>query len=271
MDLLSPEGFDDESRIGNDKGAPKQESGPFGNEEVTSTILEPGQTLQGTGLQILHPRDIPYSDIITLSNFGIHLPRSTPPELRKAFNELHSTLPPVNLTARDINRWKMAWRACRPHTGGKPGNARVLSGESHQQLLARRCGNWPESDRIFQLPIILGFTTATFIYGGLHALAWSAHFDSATEKTLWRISSCVVMGGLPVIWGLAGWDRYHILKRHIITGYYGLACGYMLILMLVAYVLARAYLVVECFINVFHLPAGVFDTPEWSTYFPHIS
>ena len=41
--------------------------------------------------------------------------------------------------------------------------------------------------------------------------------------------------------------------------------------MLVVYILARAYLVVECFINVFHLPAGVFKTPEWSTYFPHIS
>ena len=40
--------------------------------------------------------------------------------------------------------------------------------------------------------------------------------------------------------------------------------------MLVAYVLARACLVVECFINVFHLPAGVFDTPEWSTDSPHM-
>ena len=271
MDLLSPQGFDDESRIGNDRGAPKHESGLFENEEVTSIILEPGQTLQGTGLQILHPRDISYSDGITLFQFGMHLPRTMPPELRKAFNELHSTLPHVNLTARDITRWKMAWHICRPDAGVKPGNTQVLSKASRKQPLARWCRDWPESDGIFQLPIILGFTAATFIYGGLHALAWSAHFDSATEKLLWRISSCVVMGGLPVILGLAGWEHHHSLKGHFIGGFYMLVFMFILILMLVAYVLARAYLVVECFINIFHLPAGVFDTPGWSTYFPHIS
>ena len=271
LDLLSPEGFDDESLIGNDKGAPTQESGLFENEQVTPITLEPGQTLKGTGLQILHPRDIPYSDVVTISRFGIHLPESMPPELRKAFNDLHSTLPHVSLTARDITRWKMAWRAYRPRARGKPENAHMLSGASHQQLLARRCRDWPESHGIFQLPIILGFTAATFVYGGLHALAWSAHFDSAIEKLLWRISSCVVMGGLPVILGLAGWDHYQELIGRAIIGYYRLALQYTLILMFVAYVLARAYLVVECFINVFHLPAGVFDTPEWSTYFPHVS
>ncbi len=238
---------------------------------MTPITLEPGQTLQGTGLQILHPRDILNSGFLYLSNFGIYLPESTPPELRKAFNDLHSTLPHVNLTARDITRWQMAWRACRPHTQGKPGNERLLSDATHQQLLARRCSDWPELHRIFQLPIILGFTAATFIYGGLHALAWSAHFDSATEKLLWRISSCVVMGGLPVILSLPGWNHYHARKGRFFIGSYWLVFQFIWILMLVAYVLARAYLVVECFINVFHLSPGVFDTPEWSSYFPHIS
>ena len=202
LDLISPEGFDDESRIVSDKEEPKQGSGLLGNEEVTPIILEPGQTLQETGLQILHPRDIPCSGITTLSNFGMNLPESTPPELRKAFNDLHSTLPHVNLTARDITRWRMAWRACRPHTQGKPGDERALSNSCHQQLLARRCRDWPELHKNFQLPIILDFTMAIFIYGGLHALAWSAHFDSTTEKLLWRISSCVVMGRLPVMLAL---------------------------------------------------------------------
>ena len=264
MDLISPEGLNDKSRIGNDKEAPKQEPGPLGTEEVTSIILEPGQTLQGTGLQILHPRDIPYSDMISLDNFGMHLPTSMPPELRKAFNELHSTLPHVNLTARDITRWKMAWRACGPHRQNLPD-------ASHQQLLARRCRDWPEWHSLFEIPTILGFTAATFIYGGLHALAWAAHFDSATEKLLWRISSCVVMGGLPVIFSLAGWENYRERKGRFLIGLYMLAFQGIFILVLGLYILARAYLIVECFINVFHLPAGVFDTPEWSTYFPHIS
>lgn len=37
------------------------------------------------------------------------------------------------------------------------------------------------------------------------------------------------------------------------------------------YFLARIYLVVECFVNLFHLPAAVFQVPNWSVYFPHIS
>lgn len=34
---------------------------------------------------------------------------------------------------------------------------------------------------------------ATFIHGRLYALVWFTHFDSATEKLLQRISSCVVI------------------------------------------------------------------------------
>jgi len=40
---------------------------------------------------------------------------------------------------------------------------------------------------------------------------------------------------------------------------------------LVAYIFARIYLVVECFIQLFHLEPGlVFSQPSWSTYFPHL-
>ena len=188
-----------------------------------------------------------------------------PPEHRKAFNELLSTLPHVRLTARDITRWKMAWRACQPHIQKTSGNKTIFSDVYYQQLLARRCTDGPDWVEAFEIPTILGFTAATFIYGGLHALAWSAHFDSATEKLLWRTSSCIVMGGLPVILGLHNWWP-KVENDNTVLALLGLE-----ILMLVAYTLARAYLVVECFINVFHLPAGVFDTPQWSTYFPHIS
>ena len=187
------------------------------------------------------------------------------PPHRKAFNELHSTLPHVRLTARDITRWKMAWRFCQPHIRKLSGNETRLSSACYQQLLARRCTDGPDWDEIFEIPTILGFTAATFIYGGLHALAWSAHFDSATEKLLWRISSCIVMGGLPMILSSVNWVPINIPEK------FWQAFWCIEILMFVAYTLARAYLVVECFINVFYLPAGVFNTPEWSTYFPHIS
>lgn len=37
------------------------------------------------------------------------------------------------------------------------------------------------------------------------------------------------------------------------------------------YVLARAYLVVECFLNLLHLPDSAFSVPQWSRYIPHIA
>jgi hypothetical protein len=43
------------------------------------------------------------------------------------------------------------------------------------------------------------------------------------------------------------------------------------IILLPAYVFGRIYLVVECFIQLFHLQPGlVFVQPSWSTYFPHL-
>jgi len=37
------------------------------------------------------------------------------------------------------------------------------------------------------------------------------------------------------------------------------------------YVLARAFLVVECFINLGHLPDSAYDVPQWTQYLPSIS
>ncbi len=123
-------------------------------------------------------------------------------------------------------------------------------------------------------PIAFGFCAGALIYGGLHALAWFAHFDSSTEQLLWRISACVVMGGLPVIFVLI--TVGHRVERWTSNG--GMSDFFlssMLItlvgLILLAYILARGYLVVECFINLSHLPAEVYEVPQWSAYFPHIS
>lgn len=37
------------------------------------------------------------------------------------------------------------------------------------------------------------------------------------------------------------------------------------------YLLARIYLVVECFLSLFYSPPGLFRQPNWGPYFPHIS
>lgn len=180
----------------------------------------------------------------------------------------HPPLPNISLTSQDVTRWKMFWRAIQ-------GNDLVLN-EFEMYILidkifVQRCKNWPDMDDILEeTPIAFGFGAAALIYGGLHALAWFAHFDLTTAQMLWRISACVVMGGIPVLFVLSKFmdkylDRFNHNKALDIGG--SLVTG----LILVAYILARGYLVVECFINLSHLPAEVYDVPTWSTYFPHIS
>ena len=145
--------------------------------------------------------------------------------------------------------------------------------------------------------MFFGFATASVLYGGLHALAWPAHFETPAIRLLWRLSSCVVMGGLPIIMILdVLYDFEHTFCNHgralpfnlfrvlepryrkhtrelpfsLIKFKDNLADG-IFCLTVVTYILARAFLVVECFIILLHLPAGVYDVPAWSSYFPHIS
>ncbi|KAL8665774.1 MAG: hypothetical protein Q9168_007625 [Polycauliona sp. 1 TL-2023] len=176
-------------------------------------------------------------------------------------------VPELSLTREDVNRWKMAARAAE------------LFGPPHDQLhllkrepFRQRCRDHPNfEDVLKKRSLVLGFSAAAIIYGGLHALAWFAHFRSSTEQLLWRISSVAVMSGIPIsaaVYNLYVIDVKLPDNRRLVSG--------PLIASLIAsvaliYIIARVYLVIECFIQLSHLPAGVFQQPEWSTYFPHIA
>lgn len=226
----------------------EQETAHDGDNEGGSTFLAPGQIVQGTGWKLRK-------------------------EYVKGHNESHPPLPNISLTTQDVTRWKMAARA--HHFNGS------------LNLVVLRCENSLSVDAFYELLESLSFSAAALIYGGLHALAWFAHFDSPTEQLLWRISACVVMGGSPVIFVF---DRYptqlQIGRRKInrhrrikslnpVWNFLGTLIEDLLrilrVLILLAYIQARAYLVVECFINLSNLPAGAYDVPTWSAYVPHIA
>ena len=233
---------------------PRQEIGLSRDNEAGSTTLIPGQTLQGTGFKALDGRDL-------ARNFYI--------------KDTGGHLPPLSLTTEDVTRYKMAWRAFEFNEGYTndqplmPPDSAALSWSLYiPAALVQRCRDFPSMVGIDEVPIALGFTMAGLIYGGLHALAWFAHFESSTQQLLWRISACVVMGGFPVFWVLREFDdRIDVYVAGILLWVSNSA----LALVALAYILARAYLVVECFINLSHLPAGAYDVPSWSSYFPHIS
>lgn len=243
------------------------------------TTLASGQTLQGTGWSVRRSTELswpvglcqeyPWLQELFDGCSGTSEHNSVRHEHVKRPRD-HWPLLSIDLTTRDVTRWKMAWSAfCAIEDN--PNDSQELDRLLYKEnLLVRRCKDWPYDTGFFESSIGLVFSAVSFIYGGLHALAWSVNFDSLTERLLWRISACVVMGGVPAFHVLIRLD--YIRHRRDLFGRFGNILAIVgFILISSAYVLARAYLVVECFINLFRLPVGVYDVPSWSAYFPHIS
>ena len=232
----------------------KKETGRTRDNETNSAILAPGEYLEGTRFKA-HEE--------TLQSLNFFFPGK--------INGPQLSFPKIRLSNQDINRWKMAWHAIQVFDEGFGDVLRITD----RDIIKSRCKDWPDFEDIFyEFPVAFGFSVAGFIYGGLHALAWFAHFDSSTEQLLWRISACVVMSGLPIMYVHAKVMDHLNIFRHISIGIESISYYFLVVLLvsvLLAYILARAYLVVECFINVSHLPAGVYDVPSWAAYFPHIS
>ncbi|KAI4281238.1 MAG: hypothetical protein L6R35_005694, partial [Caloplaca aegaea] len=105
-------------------------------------------------------------------------------------------IPSLNLTKQDLTRLKMADAAYQASIGHDKYTMENFKNSS--RIFQRHCGDWPKRPR-GETATPLGFSGAALIYGGLHVLAWFAHFNSTVEQLLWRISSCVVMGGLPIL------------------------------------------------------------------------
>lgn len=235
----------------------EQTRGASKSEEGTSITLAPGQTLPGTKFSISNYKEM----ASTVSRYHGVWNGDPSDILCEAFEwaqKLQPSFPSAILEAQDIIRWRMAWQAI----------------EKYDRLDGHVCRRSKDmldrSDILDDNLLILGFSITAFVYGGLHALAWPAHFKSSTEQLLWRISAAMVMGAFPVGTGIYKiWDR--IIQLRPSGGAYDTILTILSFLILLAYIVARTYLVVECFINLKHLPAGVYNVPQWSSYFPHIA
>ena len=230
------------------------------------TELACGETLKGTGFRIRTASQLAdmQSDIIGVSD--------------------QSALK-AGLTTQDVTQWKMAWRAIELYLSSRTSD--MLKTE---ELVTGRNTDGPDWDSFFWDPAHkFGFMVASFIYGGIHALAWNAHFRSYPEQLLWRISVSVVIGGLLAVYllfrflVLTDLDEsrkknrnifLHSCLQSLMEGLRKFVLSFITLTIfawLLIYVLARIYLVVESFINLSHLSAGAYSLPNWSAYFPHIS
>ncbi|KAK3988243.1 hypothetical protein QBC44DRAFT_382505 [Cladorrhinum sp. PSN332] len=133
------------------------------------------------------------------------------------------------------------------------------------------------------------FVICAVAYGGIHAAHWSHHFSSAIEQILWKVSCIYIpsfgIASFPIflVW-------YAIERRHdrseldsrlkaFVHIFYRSGEGenlhywpWVLLagIFLVAYLVARLYLVVEAFITLRSVPESAYRTPDWTQYLPHL-
>ncbi|PBK59003.1 hypothetical protein ARMSODRAFT_899862 [Armillaria solidipes] len=118
------------------------------------------------------------------------------------------------------------------------------------------------------------------LFGAFHCAAWSFHFPSDFEMTLWRSSSVQVLIALIVASYLYHLSRdipewisklHRLLPRSWSVSqvrFHTFNCGMTVSISL--YIMGRLSLIVLAFTQLRSLPQSAFRTVEWTTYIPHI-
>ncbi|KAK4179561.1 hypothetical protein QBC36DRAFT_179794 [Triangularia setosa] len=134
----------------------------------------------------------------------------------------------------------------------------------------------PMSERAPVLSVILALSSLGF--GGLHCLAWSLHFSTATEMAMWRISSLatallplLAIGSSIILERLyrSRQDRLKTLRDLATVIRHSLA--FLSLTALISYITARVILIAICFSSLRSSPAGVYETTPWMQFLPRFS
>jgi hypothetical protein len=124
------------------------------------------------------------------------------------------------------------------------------------------------------LPLAFGVVAGSSLFGGLHCLAWRFQFSTSEEALAWKICS-ILTTCLPIlsIAPFIVWQRRILPATHHSRpggSTIKFLAGLSLVIVLVTYILARLFLMVEIFRSLFFLPPEAFiDT--WSGSFPHFT
>lgn len=150
-----------------------------------------------------------------------------------------------------------------------------------EQLVLTAVGDWPSDHYLPGInDKVLGMAMwfASMGYGAVHAAAWRDFFPTDIERTLWRFSSVYITcsGALWVLlcsvclknrWASQYWDRFKYLQ--LTWAEYTVLIGTMFICGM-AYIFARAFLVVDGLVSLRVLPKDAYDVPTWMSAIPHI-
>ncbi|KAK5714038.1 hypothetical protein LTR15_010945 [Elasticomyces elasticus] len=216
--------------------------------------------------------------------------------LLKSFHDLHGfgivvkSLEPsaprpdvsVWLTRSDVRCMKLALKLANENPDMAAAVSRVSAKKDDDNAgtphLVLRAKNWPSLGtwnssgvQLHSKAILAGFTLAGVVYGMIHLSAWNAPFPSVSQMWLWRASAITLISS-PVflIIGLMGDYDANERDGDVCSLFCAPFSFAFMVIGVLCYITARAYLVVECFIGLSHLPPDAFLVPHWSRYFPHI-
>jgi hypothetical protein len=127
------------------------------------------------------------------------------------------------------------------------------------QLLS---GRWISTALLILLPAC---------YGAVHFTAWLTFFPTYGEKILWRFAAGAIVAGCPLFCILSylhgRWLQLIGSREYFVT-------TSLLVMLLwctiLAYIVARIYIVIACFTSLRRVPLGVYWTPDWVEMLPHL-
>jgi len=123
---------------------------------------------------------------------------------------------------------------------------------------------WPKATRS------ITFYVAGTLFSAFHIIAWNWDFPSPIVRLLWRTFALAATGTSPVVF------LVFFLSR-IITHFQGDSTTHDITLLIVAfslsliYIISRLALIVLIFYCFSSMPAGVYETIEWTKFLPHFS
>ncbi|WYZ35281.1 hypothetical protein EsH8_I_001557 [Colletotrichum jinshuiense] len=129
---------------------------------------------------------------------------------------------------------------------------------------------------------VLALTAAA--YGGLHLSGWVDHFPTPIERTMWLVASLIIACSGVALWvfflARQIWPQFDVFVSGAAPGTRLTGAAFqkpwmkrskslVLCSILVVFAVARVFLVVEAFVSLREAPAALYQTPEWSDFFPH--
>lgn len=119
-------------------------------------------------------------------------------------------------------------------------------------------------------------------YGAIHFSAWDSVFPTLTEKRLWRISASAMMGSMIASWIFGNRKFYMVfscLSRRLAKKCRGVSDERQKVstaqiltdtAVLLVYLVARLFIIVEVFFSLRALPRGALVTIDWMEFLPHV-